>query len=111
MDNPTGRARALRKNQTDAERKFWQAVRNRNFGGLKFRRQIWLGEYIADFVCIERKLIVEIDGGQHAERRDYDERRTAALSERGFRVVRYWNTDVLTNLEGVLSDLLKQLGG
>jgi very-short-patch-repair endonuclease len=109
MNSLTSRARSLRKNSTETERRLWYAIRNRRLGGFKFRRQVWLGEYIADFVCVERKLIVELDGGQHAQSREYDERRTAALQARGFRVVRYWNSEVLMNLDGVLDDLLKHL--
>jgi very-short-patch-repair endonuclease len=109
MDSPTSRARRLRQTLTDAERKLWYAVRGRRLLGYKFRRQVWLGSYVADFVCAERRLIVELDGGQHAEAGAYDGRRTVELMKLGYRVIRYWNTDVLHNLDGVLSDLVKEL--
>jgi very-short-patch-repair endonuclease len=109
MDGPTARARRLRKHQTDAERSFWFAVRDRRFRGYKFRRQVWLGAFIADFVCVERRLVIEIDGGQHALARGYDAQRTAELQQLGYRVVRYWNNDVLSNLDGVLSNLVEKL--
>jgi very-short-patch-repair endonuclease len=102
-------ARSLRKNLTDAEGLLWYMIRNRRLSGYKFRRQVWLGEYIADFVCVERGLIVELDGGQHAEALEYDARRTKELEKLGYRVVRYWNNGVLLRMNAVLSDLLKQL--
>jgi very-short-patch-repair endonuclease len=109
MEDPTSRTRSLRKNLTDAERMLWHLVRSRRLNGYKFRRQVWIGEYIADFACVERMLIVELDGGQHAEAIEYDARRTAELQRLGYRVVRYWNNDVLLRMDAVLSDLLKQL--
>ena len=93
-------AARLRRERTDAEDRFWQAVRNRGIDDAKFRFQHSLWPYVADFACLEAKLIVEIDGGQHSEAADA--RRTAALEARGFRVLRFWNTDVLTNLDGVI---------
>ena len=109
MDNPTTRARALRRRPTRTEHLFWQRVRNRRFFDYKFRRQHWLGIYIADFVCLERKLIVELDGGQHALQTVRDRARDEAFARRGFQVIRYWNRDVLCNLDGVLTDLAKRL--
>jgi very-short-patch-repair endonuclease len=85
------RARELRKNPTDAERKLWAHLRLRQIGGYKFRRQHPLGPYIVDFVCIEKKLIVEVDGGQHDEKRFYDAKRDKWLEEKGFKVIRFWN--------------------
>ena len=98
----TENARALRKNQTDTERWLWQKLRNRQLLNLKFRRQVPIGNYIVDFVCLELKLIIELDGSQHIEQADYDARRTAYLEQLGFRVIRFWNNEVLNNGEGVL---------
>ena len=94
-------AARLRRERTDAEDTFWQAVRNRQIDGFKFRFQHSLWPHVADFACLEAKLIVEIDGGQHSE--EADRQRTASLEARGFQVLRFWNNDVLTNLEGVLT--------
>ncbi|HVI91601.1 MAG TPA: endonuclease domain-containing protein [Dongiaceae bacterium] len=105
-----GNARRLRRRQTDAERRFWLLLRDRRLQGWKFHRQVPLGPYIADFYCAAAKLIVELDGGQHAIRTQEDERRTAVLESLGFVVIRYWNHDVLANSEGVLSDLRQHLG-
>jgi very-short-patch-repair endonuclease len=99
-------ARQMRHEPTDAERKFWSCVRGRGFGGYKFKRQYPIGRYIVDFVCLEHRLIVELDGGQHALQEDYDAERTAYLEARGFRVMRFWNDEFLKHpnemLEGVL---------
>jgi very-short-patch-repair endonuclease len=86
---------------TDAEWRLWYHLRAGRFAGRKFRRQVPLGPYVVDFLCEQAKLIVEVDGGQHAERSVQDEARTRWLSERGYRVVRFWNNDVLTNMDGV----------
>jgi very-short-patch-repair endonuclease len=93
----------LRINQTQAEHRLWWHLRNRQFMGLKFRRQHILHGYIVDFVCIEKKLIIEIDGGQHADAKAKDDARTAKLESFGYRIIRFWNNDVLRNTEGVLS--------
>ncbi len=103
------RARELRRLQTDAERKLWNALRNRQQGGHKFRRQVPVGPYIADFLCVEARVIVELDGSQHAEREDYDRARTAYLERQGFEVLRFWNTDALTNTSGVIETILAAL--
>jgi primosomal protein N' (replication factor Y) len=95
------RARDLRQNATEAERKLWQLLRSRHLAAAKFRRQHPIGPFIADFACPDAKLIVEADGGQHAES-DADERRTAWLQTHGWRVCRFWNNDILGNPEGVL---------
>ena len=104
MTGYTGRtllkAQRLRRELTDAERKLWSVLRNRKLNGAKFRRQQPIGPFIADFVCQEQKLIVEADGGQHAEN-VRDARRTAFLEGVGYRVLRFWNNDILTNLDGV----------
>jgi very-short-patch-repair endonuclease len=94
-------AAKLRRDRTDAEDRFWQAIRNRRLDGFKFRFQHSLWPYVADFACLEAKLIVEIDGGQHSEAKDA--RRTAFLDARGFRILRFWNHDVLENLDGVVA--------
>ena len=103
------RARELRQDMTDAEQKLWHYLRNRQLSGHKFRRQHDIEHYIADFACTEALLIVELDGGQHADQADYDERRTQHLQARGYRVLRFWNNDVLTNLEDVLEVILEGL--
>lgn len=102
------RARQLRVEATDAEARLWLHLRNRMLGGFKFRRQFPVGPYIADFVCIDRKLIVELDGGQHADN-PADEHRTRFLELRGYRVIRFWNPDVLSNTDGVLEMILLEL--
>ena len=94
-------ARALRKQLTDAERALWKHLRGDALQGSRFRSQFPLGAYVADFVCFEQRLIVEVDGGQHAESsRDFE--RDAWLKSQGFRVLRFWNNDVLGNIEGVM---------
>ena len=90
---------------TDAEQALWYRIRARRFGGWKFRRQVPLGDYIVDFLCEDARVVVELDGGQHAERVVYDGVRTRWLEARGYRVVRYWNDDVLGNMDGVLATL------
>jgi len=107
--NYTSRARELRRSSTEAERKLWSILRARRLSGYKFRRQFWIGPYIVDFICVERSLIVEVDGGQHADNGPYDESRTAWLNEQGYRVLRFWNNEVLSNLDGVARLLLKEL--
>ncbi len=106
----TKNAKHLRRRMTDAERKLWYALRDRRFHGWKFRRQHPVGPYIADFACIEAQLIIEVDGGQHANSTT-DAPRTQYLEAQGFRVIRLWNPDVLKNLDGVLLQLLIALGG
>jgi very-short-patch-repair endonuclease len=99
-------AKDLRKKSTDAERLLWRPLRRKQFGGMKFRRQQPLGRYIVDLVCLDRKLIIEIDGGQHAEQRKKDAARDAWLRTEGFTVMRFWNHEVLQNIEGVLITIL-----
>lgn len=100
--NLTNKARSLRKNQTDVEQLVWKHLRNRQLYNYKFRRQFPIEPYIADFVCLDLKLIVELDGGQHASQIDYDNQRTLFLEQRGFKVIRFWNNDVIENTVGVL---------
>jgi very-short-patch-repair endonuclease len=101
--------KSLRTNQTDAEQKLWYHLRNRNFLNYKFRRQHIIQGYIVDFVCIQRKLVVELDGSQHLDQQIYDEVRTHKLREKGFRVLRFWNNNVLLNINGVLETILNNL--
>ena len=105
----TTRARQLRKQSTDAERLLWRHLRNRQFEGYKFKRQKPLGHYIVDFVCLEKSLVVELDGGQHAEQIEYDAERNAWLESQGFRVVRPWNNQVLEETESVKEAILEEL--
>jgi very-short-patch-repair endonuclease len=102
------RARGLRSRMTNAERKLWFALRDRRFEGFKFRRQVPLGQFIADFVCFEARRVIEVDGGQHAAnfRDQYRDRWFAANR---FRVMRFWNNEVLSNLEGVMTVLAEAL--
>ncbi len=100
--------RKLRGAQTDAERKLWFALRDRRLDGFKFVRQEAIGSFVVDFVCREQKLIVEVDGGQHSESTK-DAARDAQLVREGYRVMRFWNNDVLGNREGVLETILAAL--
>jgi very-short-patch-repair endonuclease len=97
-------ARRLRRTATDVEAALWLHLRNRRLGNLKFRRQATLGRAIADFVCAEKRLVVELDGGQHCD--EADAARTARLKALGYRVIRFWNHDVNENLDGVLERIL-----
>ena len=105
----TVRARLLRGAVTDAERLLWQTLRGKQLNHYRFRRQHPIGQYIADFACIEQKIVIELDGGQHQERYVYDAQRTAFLQAHGWQVLRFWNNDVLTNLNGVLSVIAEKL--
>jgi very-short-patch-repair endonuclease len=96
------RARGLRRSMTDAEQAIWYRLRNRALGGHRFRRQHDIGPYIADFVCKEAMLVLEIDGGQHGDQLHYDMHRTAYLQSQGYRVLRFWDNDVLKDIESVL---------
>jgi adenine-specific DNA-methyltransferase len=99
------RARALRKTSTDAEIRLWHFLRDRRMAGYKFRRQHAIGDFVADFACIECSLIVEADGGQHAEQIAQDQQRTAFLEAAGFRVLRFWNNEILANTAAVLESI------
>ena len=103
------RARQIRTHMTDAETRLWHALRGKQMEGQKFRRQQTIGAYIVDFISLDAKLIVELDGGQHAEAADYDMKRDAWLVSEGFRVLRFWNNDVTDNLEGVLTRIVEAL--
>ncbi|WKA27689.1 endonuclease domain-containing protein [Bradyrhizobium roseum] len=101
-------ARQLRVNQTDAETVLWNRIRNRQIDGHKFARQVPIFCYICDFVCRERRLIIEVDGGQHNES-EADVIRDRRLTDQGYRVLRFWNNDVLGNIEGVLTAIQIEL--
>lgn len=101
------RAKQLRRDQTSAENKLWYVLRNRQLGGYKFRRQQPIGRFIVDFLCKSTKLVIEIDGDTHAERVGYDVARTKKLEEKGYKVIRYMNSDVHDNLENVALNILE----
>lgn len=101
-ENTTDFSRKLRLEMTDAEKYLWRHLKSRQLHGLKFRRQHPLGNYILDFACIELKLAIEVDGGQHTEQQAYDDERTMWLKAQAWNVLRFWNNDVLQNIEGVL---------
>jgi very-short-patch-repair endonuclease len=103
------RARELRKRMTGAERKLWFALRDRRFARFKFRRQAPIGRFVADFICFERRLVIEVDGGQHADSMS-DLRRDRWFAANGYRVLRFWNNEVLKNLDGVMTLLADTLG-
>jgi len=105
------RARSLRRRQTDAEARLWNALRAGRLGGWTWKRQVPFGPYILDFLCREAALVIEVDGSQHADRIAYDVRRTAFLERAGLRVVRFWNSAVLENRNGVCLAILDACGG
>ena len=109
--NTTEKARTLRKNMTKQERILWQFLRKKSINGLKFRRQYPIGNYIVDFICNAKKLIIEIDGGQHNEDKNiiYDKERTKYLETKGYKVIRFWNHDIDNNIESVYQEILKHL--
>src|SRR3979411_1438362 len=98
-------AKALRANMTEAERRLWYFLRSHRFAGMKFKRQALITRYVVDFVSFQRRLVVEVDGGQHAESED-DLRRTRWLKSQGFRILRFWNNEVLSNSGGVLDTIM-----
>ena len=103
-------ARGLRQRSTDAERQIWSHLRDRRLGGLKFRRQCPIGRYIVDFVCLECLLVVELDGYQHMVNLTADAKRTQDLVQAGYRVLRFWDNDVLRSTEAVLASILAATG-
>jgi len=103
------RARNLRKNQTEAEKLLWSYLRNRQIEGCKFRRQWPIGAYIVDFACLSRQLVIELDGGQHAEAITYDKTRTRFLEAKGYKVIRFWNNDMLANPVAVLQQIYEEV--
>ena len=103
-------AKAFRRRSTDTERKLWLVLRNRGFENLKFRRQHPLGKYIVDFVCLEKSFIIEVDGGGHADQKEKDNERTQWLESQGFKVVRFWNDEVLKETDAVVKAIAYALG-
>ncbi|HEY5040130.1 MAG TPA: endonuclease domain-containing protein [bacterium] len=104
-----GLARSLRHHQTEAEKTLWKHLRSRQLQGMKFRRQQPFGPYIADFCSLENKLVVELDGGQHAEAQEKDAKRTKYLEQQGYRVIRIWDHEVFANVTAVLEYIQKSL--
>ncbi|MEZ5696704.1 MAG: DUF559 domain-containing protein [Sphingomonadaceae bacterium] len=102
----TQRARQLRRDSTDVERKLWSRLRNRGLCNLKFRRQAAIGPYYVDFLCHDRRLVVELDGGQHSA--EAEAARTAYLAGKGYRVIRFWNNEVSENIDGVLERIARE---
>jgi very-short-patch-repair endonuclease len=102
-------ARGLRRNHTEAETKLWHALRNRQIKNSKFRRQQVLGSYIVDFICLDKNLVVELDGSQHTQSPVYDRKRTEFLRRRGFRILRFWNSQIFNEFEAVLQRIYDSL--
>ena len=102
-------ARDLRKDPTHSECVLWNRLRRRQLAGFKFRRQHSIGPYICDFACFEARLIVELDGSQHVEQSEYDARRDAFLRSNGFRVLRFWNQDVLSRTDAIFETIYEAL--
>lgn len=105
----TNNARRLRSNMTDAERRLWRHLRLEQMQGCKFRRQTPIGAYIVDFVSFDAMLVIEVDGGQHADNREADEQRTRYLNQLGYRVIRFWNNQVLQETDAVLETIRREL--
>ncbi len=105
-------SKSLRKGQTEAEYKLWYFLKGKTFGGLKFRRQYVIKPYIVDFCCLEKKLIIELDGGQHNEEKSqiYDEKRTEYLNKLGYKVLRFWDNDIFQNTDSVLEAISNSIG-
>lgn len=103
------RIKVLRENSTDAEKKLWYFLRGKFLQGFKFRRQHLIYPYIVDFVCLTKKLIIELDGGQHIEQSRYDHKRSLFLKSKGYKVIRFWNHDVLQDTETILNEILNIL--
>ena len=102
-------SRNLRNDMTDAEKKLWTALRGRQLNGFKFRRQHPAGNYILDFVCLEAMLVIELDGGQHQQQQFYDQQRDSWLVAQGFRVLRFWNNEVLNQFDSVCEEIWRGL--
>lgn len=105
-----GKRRDLRKNLTDAEHLLWSRLRNNQLRGLKFRRQHSVGNYILDFYCSAKRLAIEIDGSQHMEQQQYDEERNTFLQSKDIHTLRFWNNEVIGNIDGVLEKITQELG-
>ena len=102
-------ARSLRRNMTDVERMLWAKIRSGQLQGFRFRRQHPIGNYIVDFICLELKLVIELDGSQHMDQQQYDMKRSQWLQNNGFKIVRFWNSDVLENFDGVMQTIQMHL--
>jgi very-short-patch-repair endonuclease len=113
MNEKFFKARNLRQNQTPQEQKMWNLLRGKQFQGIKFVRQYPIDKYIVDFACRSKKLIIEIDGGQHNEDKNivYDNERTKFLESLGYKIIRFWNNDIDQNIEGVYQKLLEFVNG
>ncbi len=111
MNRLVSNAKDLRKNATDTEKFLWQRLKSRQLAGFKFRRQMPMGRYIADFVCLEKCVVIECDGGQHTDHIKKDQKRDAWFKEQGYAVLRFWNTDVLQNIAAVLERILDTCRG
>jgi len=109
MPEALRRARRLRREMTEAEKRIWYLLRRHQLEGRNFRRQVPIGPYVVDFACLPARLVIELDGGQHADRAAQDEKRTAWLRSNGYRVIRFWNNDVLQNTEAVIEQILAAL--
>ena len=103
------KARNLRSRSTDCEHELWRYLRNRGLDGFKFRRQFPIVGYVVDFVCLECNLVVELDGSQHSEQEAYDRDRAGILKKNGYRILRFWNNELLERRDDVLSEILKHL--
>ena len=103
-------AKAFRRRSTDAERRLCSILRNRSFENLKFQRQHPIGNYVVDFVCLEKSFIIEVDGGGHADQKKKDDERTQWLESQGFKVLRFWNDEVLKETDGVIKAIGHALG-
>lgn len=101
-------AKNLRKQQTDTEEKLWFYLRNSSLNGIKFRRQVPIGKYIVDFLCMKKKLVIELDGSQHIDNIEYDSNRTIYLKQNGYTVIRFFDNEVLQNIEIVLDTICKK---
>jgi very-short-patch-repair endonuclease len=110
IDGARDRARALRREMTDAERSLWRMLRSRQLEGHKFRRQVPLGRYIADFGCHDARLMIEADGGQHDSSSPQEAERSRFLLDQGYRVLRFWNRDILHNPHSLCSTIVEHLG-
>ncbi len=112
LARPTGDARNLRNNATQAERRLWRHLKGAQLAGLKFSRQMPIAGFICDFVCRSHKLVIELDGSQHVDAAHYDAMRTKKIEAQGYRLIRFWNNDLTENLEGVLETIVRAaLGG
>ena len=110
-EQPSGtvrRARGLRRNATEAEKRIWHALRDK-IPGTKFRRQVPIGPFYGDFLCFSAKVVIDVDRSHHGEAQDYDARRTAFIQAQGYRIIRFWNNDVLENTDGVIAMVLESL--